>query len=162
MTASYRDIKFMMNITPGIYWKFCWGFFIPLALIAILIYFFVTYKPITYQVHKLVREKQNLAHFFNCNVTLIIVISNGYLNFAPFFFRATCIPIAQLPRAGFSPPSPWFRSPSSGRLPSASQERGLPMLLGIFKIRKIYTTFTLKDFETVRHRDSEKSKCYLN
>jgi solute carrier family 6 amino acid transporter-like protein 5/7/9/14 len=74
MTASYRDIKFMMNITPGIYWKFCWGFFIPLALIAILIYFFVTYKPITYQVHKLEREKQNLAHFFNCDVTLITVI----------------------------------------------------------------------------------------
>lgn len=51
MNRFCRDVKFMMNITPGIYWKFCWGFFIPLALIAILIYFFVTYKPITYQGH---------------------------------------------------------------------------------------------------------------
>jgi len=52
MNRFCRDIKFMMNITPGIYWKFCWGFFIPVALIAILIYFFVTYKPITYQGHQ--------------------------------------------------------------------------------------------------------------
>ena len=37
------DIKFMMNISLGIYWKFCLGFFVPISLIAIFIYFVLTY-----------------------------------------------------------------------------------------------------------------------
>lgn len=44
-----RDIHFMLNISVGIYWKFCWGFFIPFALGAIFVYFLVTYKPLQYQ-----------------------------------------------------------------------------------------------------------------
>ena len=43
------DIKFMLNISVGIYWKFCWGFFIPVALLGIFIYFLVSYEPLTYQ-----------------------------------------------------------------------------------------------------------------
>jgi len=43
------DIKFMMNISLGIYWKFCLGFFVPFSLIAIFIYFVITYEPLTYQ-----------------------------------------------------------------------------------------------------------------
>ena len=42
------DIKFMLNISVGIYWKFCWGFFIPIALLGIFIYFLVSYEPLTY------------------------------------------------------------------------------------------------------------------
>ena len=44
-----RDIKFMLNITIGIYWKFCWGFFTPLALFGIFVYSVATYTPLTYQ-----------------------------------------------------------------------------------------------------------------
>ena len=44
-----RDIKFMMGISLGIYWKFCLGFFVPISLIAIFIYFIITYEPLTYQ-----------------------------------------------------------------------------------------------------------------
>ena len=44
------DIKFMMNISLGIYWKFCLGFFVPISLIAIFIYFVLTSEPLTYQV----------------------------------------------------------------------------------------------------------------
>jgi len=43
------DIKFMLNVSVGIYWKFCWGFFIPISLLAIFIYFLVSYTPLTYQ-----------------------------------------------------------------------------------------------------------------
>ena len=44
-----RDIKFMLNIDIGIYWKFCWGFFTPLALFGIFVYSVATYTPLTYQ-----------------------------------------------------------------------------------------------------------------
>ena len=43
------DIKFMLNISVGLYWKFCWGFFIPVSLLAIFVYFLSTYSPLTYQ-----------------------------------------------------------------------------------------------------------------
>lgn len=36
-----RDIKFMLDIDLGIYWKFCWAFFIPFALMAILLYILI-------------------------------------------------------------------------------------------------------------------------
>ena len=39
----------MLNISVGIYWKFCWGFFIPISLLGIFIYFLVSYEPLTYQ-----------------------------------------------------------------------------------------------------------------
>jgi len=44
-----RDIKFMLNVSIGIYWKFCWGFFIPISLLGIFIYFLATYTPREYQ-----------------------------------------------------------------------------------------------------------------
>lgn len=44
-----KDIQFMMGISLGIYWKFCLTFFVPISLIAIFIYFVVTYEPLTYQ-----------------------------------------------------------------------------------------------------------------
>ena len=40
----------MMDISLGIYWKFCLGFFVPFSLIAIFIYFVVTFEPLKYQV----------------------------------------------------------------------------------------------------------------
>ncbi|XP_066988644.1 sodium-dependent nutrient amino acid transporter 1-like [Macrobrachium rosenbergii] len=33
-----RDIKFMLGVDLGIYWKFCWAFFIPVSLTGILLY----------------------------------------------------------------------------------------------------------------------------
>ena len=43
------DIKFMLNVSVGIYWKFCWVFFIPVSLTAILVYFIYSYQPLTYE-----------------------------------------------------------------------------------------------------------------
>ncbi|XP_045603301.1 sodium-dependent nutrient amino acid transporter 1 isoform X2 [Procambarus clarkii] len=43
-----RDLKFMMNINLGIYWKFCWVFFIPVSLSAILVYSLVDFKLPTF------------------------------------------------------------------------------------------------------------------
>lgn len=33
-----RDVKFMLDVELGIYWKFCWLVFIPLSLSGILVY----------------------------------------------------------------------------------------------------------------------------
>ena len=35
----FNDIRFMMNISLGFYWKFCLKFFVPVSLLAILLYF---------------------------------------------------------------------------------------------------------------------------
>ncbi len=48
MKNVLRDIKFMLNIDLGIYWKFCWGFFIPVSLSFFFIYFCYEYEPIKY------------------------------------------------------------------------------------------------------------------
>ena len=44
------DIKFMMDISLGIYWKFCLGVFVPLSLTAMCVYIVITYEPLTYKV----------------------------------------------------------------------------------------------------------------
>jgi len=41
-----KDIRFMLNYGLGIYWKFTWTIFIPVALSVIFIYAMVTYKPL--------------------------------------------------------------------------------------------------------------------
>lgn len=43
------DIKYMLNVTVGIYWKFCWMLFIPISLMGILVYYIATYKPLLYE-----------------------------------------------------------------------------------------------------------------
>ena len=45
----FNDIRFMMDISLGFYWKFCLKFFVPVSLLAIFIYFIVTYEHLTYQ-----------------------------------------------------------------------------------------------------------------
>lgn len=42
-----RDIEFMLGIKLSFYWKFCWGFFIPIGLLVILIYSLVTSAELT-------------------------------------------------------------------------------------------------------------------
>jgi len=49
MAKLVKDIKFMLNITIGFYWKFCMMFFIPVSLIAMLVYMIYDYKPVQYQ-----------------------------------------------------------------------------------------------------------------
>ena len=44
-----RDVKFMLNVHLGFYWKFCWEVFVPISLFSIMVYFLATYKPVTYQ-----------------------------------------------------------------------------------------------------------------
>jgi solute carrier family 6 amino acid transporter-like protein 5/7/9/14 len=43
-----QDIKFMLGIELGIYWKFCWKFLIPFSLAFFFIYDSVTFEQITY------------------------------------------------------------------------------------------------------------------
>lgn len=38
----------MLGIKLGFYWKFCWGFFIPVGLIVILVYSLVTSSELTH------------------------------------------------------------------------------------------------------------------
>jgi hypothetical protein len=40
-----RDVRFMLNMGLGIYWKFTWCIFIPFALLVIFVYAMVVYKP---------------------------------------------------------------------------------------------------------------------
>src|ERR1700743_1253489 len=46
-----RDIEFMLDIKIGLYWKFCWGFFIPVGLVVILVYTLVTQDRLTHDTH---------------------------------------------------------------------------------------------------------------
>ncbi|XP_018015984.1 sodium-dependent nutrient amino acid transporter 1 [Hyalella azteca] len=47
--ARYRrDVQFMINIKLGFYWRFCLQFFVPVALIALFIYFLLDFKVVTY------------------------------------------------------------------------------------------------------------------
>ena len=48
MNRFIRDIKFMIGHSCGLYWKFCWFFFIPVALIAILAYSILSNEEPTY------------------------------------------------------------------------------------------------------------------
>ncbi|EDW77462.2 uncharacterized protein Dwil_GK18075, isoform B [Drosophila willistoni] len=43
-----KDIEFMLNRKVGLYWRLCWGIFTPLIMTIILIYFYATYEPLTY------------------------------------------------------------------------------------------------------------------
>ncbi|OXA43432.1 Sodium-dependent nutrient amino acid transporter 1 [Folsomia candida] len=42
------DFEFMLGQKIGIYWKFCWGFFVPVFLFLILIYSLVTMETVEY------------------------------------------------------------------------------------------------------------------
>lgn len=39
------DVRFMLRMGLGIYWKFTWSLFIPVALLGIFIYAMVSYQP---------------------------------------------------------------------------------------------------------------------
>lgn len=43
-----KDLNFMLDCDLGIYWKFCWFYFIPVSLSCILAYTLVFYKPVDY------------------------------------------------------------------------------------------------------------------
>ena len=43
-----RDIKFMLDIDLGIYWKFCWSFVIPLTLTFLFSLRMSTFEQVTY------------------------------------------------------------------------------------------------------------------
>ena len=48
MQRFIRDINFMIGHSCGLYWKFCWFFFIPTSLIGILVYSIYTNEEPTY------------------------------------------------------------------------------------------------------------------
>ena len=76
-----QDIKFMLNISIGIYWKFCWGFFTPLALFGIFVYSVATYTPLTYQ------GQLYPAHYEYAGYALILLaIAQVFLLVFFFFF----------------------------------------------------------------------------
>ncbi|EDW02819.1 GH10830 [Drosophila grimshawi] len=43
-----KDIEFMLGRKVGLYWRLCWGIFTPLIMTIILIYFYASYEPLTY------------------------------------------------------------------------------------------------------------------
>ena len=48
MRRVLEDVKFMLDIDLGIYWKFCWGYLIPISLTFFFVYFTIVMKPLTY------------------------------------------------------------------------------------------------------------------
>ncbi|KAH8266665.1 hypothetical protein KR018_008020 [Drosophila ironensis] len=43
-----KDIEFMLGRKVGLYWRLCWSIITPLVMTVILIYFYATYQPLTY------------------------------------------------------------------------------------------------------------------
>jgi len=43
-----RDIEFMLNIKIGWFWRFTWGYFVPISLSGIFVYSMVKYENIEY------------------------------------------------------------------------------------------------------------------
>ncbi|KQS70212.1 sodium-dependent nutrient amino acid transporter 1 [Drosophila erecta] len=43
-----KDIEFMLGRKVGLYWRLCWSIFTPVIMTVILIYFYATYQPLTY------------------------------------------------------------------------------------------------------------------
>ncbi|XP_030377442.1 sodium-dependent nutrient amino acid transporter 1 isoform X2 [Scaptodrosophila lebanonensis] len=43
-----KDVEFMMGRKVGKYWRLCWAVITPLIMTVILIYFYATYEPLTY------------------------------------------------------------------------------------------------------------------
>jgi len=76
-----RDIHFMLGIKVGIYWKFCWGFFIPVSLIGIFIYFIVTYTPITYQ---------NIPYPLSAEYAGYVLTALAVVQVPFWFFKSLC------------------------------------------------------------------------
>lgn len=48
MNNFIRDMKFMLGVDLGIYWKFCWAFFIPVSLTGILLYILIDLRLPTF------------------------------------------------------------------------------------------------------------------
>lgn len=44
-----RDVEFMINMKPGLYWRLCWAIFTPLLMFIILFYTFIIHKPLSYK-----------------------------------------------------------------------------------------------------------------
>lgn len=44
-----KDIEFMLGRKTGMYWRICWGVITPFMMILILVYFIMTWKPLTYR-----------------------------------------------------------------------------------------------------------------
>lgn len=43
-----KDVEFMLQMKISLYWKFCWGFVVPLTLIAVLAYTLLTSTTVTH------------------------------------------------------------------------------------------------------------------
>lgn len=48
-TRFCDDIRDMIGITPGIYWRVCWKFVAPIFLIFITVYGLIGYEPLSYE-----------------------------------------------------------------------------------------------------------------
>ena len=80
-----RDFNFMMNRNLGIFWKFCWSFFIPVALSLILAYTLIFYKPVAYSKVDLPVEAQVAGWMLTAAG---VAFSLGY--FLHTIFRSYC------------------------------------------------------------------------
>lgn len=48
-TRFCDDIRDMIGITPGIYWRVCWKFVAPIFIMFITIYGLINYEPLSYE-----------------------------------------------------------------------------------------------------------------
>jgi len=71
-----RDINFMLKMNLGIYWKICWGVFIPICLGTILSYAMYMYKPPSYG---------DITLSLPAQIVGWIIVTLGVL-FVPFMF----------------------------------------------------------------------------
>ena len=68
-----KDLNFMLDCDLGIYWKFCWFYFIPVSLSCILAYTLVFYKPVNYADIELPMGAQ-LAGWFIFVIGVLIIL----------------------------------------------------------------------------------------
>lgn len=52
----------MLGREVGIYWRFCWGALIPVALTGMFVYSVADFEPVEYKGVRLPREAQCTAH----------------------------------------------------------------------------------------------------
>ncbi|EDW02594.1 sodium-dependent nutrient amino acid transporter 1 isoform X1 [Drosophila grimshawi] len=106
------DIKFMMGIETGWYWRFCWAYITPGLMTAVLIYMLLNMNKLTY---KRV-EYPHSAHVFGyCLASIGLLQLPGWALYAWYKQPRTCGSLWMRLRAACQPDDSW--TPACGQLP---------------------------------------------
>ena len=90
------DIQFMLNIKVGIFWRFTWGFFVPIVLVLILVYSLAISEPLKHSGNEFphiatgqeIKLQIITTTYFTCNINSFLVC--GWLLSAVCL---ACVPI---------------------------------------------------------------------